>query len=111
MFIVCGKEFGRDDLPTILESGDSQQGARSPRHPVGGLTRHLKQSKWKVPSSARTNCPVNDSPHFLQVRTWPLADLEPRGLDLFLSPLRLDSVSVSPALNAGDPGSRSDWLL
>jgi hypothetical protein len=31
------------------------------------LTSHLKQSKWNVPSNARTNCPVRASPHFLQI--------------------------------------------
>ena len=73
------------------------------------LTRHLKQSKWNVPSSARTNCPVNDSPHFLHTRTWPLAVLDPLALDLFRSPLLLDSLSVLSALKAGEAGGLASW--
>ncbi len=67
------------------------------------LTRHLKQSRWKVPSSARTNWPVKGSPHFLHVRTWPLADRLVLGLDLFRSPLRRESESGprAPPLSAG----------
>ena len=76
------------------------------------LTRHLKQSRWKVPSNARTNWPVKGSPHFLHMRTWPLADLLVRGLDLFRSPLRRESESGSrtPVLREGEAGVRACWL-
>jgi hypothetical protein len=46
----------------------------------------------------------------LQARTGPLADLEPLGLEPFLSPLRLDSVSVLSALNAGETGCLPPWF-
>ena len=108
VLVVCREEFGGYNLPAVLQSCQ-QQKAQAPGS-RSQLTRHLKQSKWKVPSSARTNCPVRGSPHFLHARTWPLADLEPRGRDLFLSPLRLDSVSVFSALSAGETGGLPPWL-
>ncbi len=61
-------------------------------------TRHLKQSRWNVPSRARTNWPVSGSPHFLHIRVWPLAVRPFLCRDRFLSPLRRGGCSsVHPA--------------
>jgi hypothetical protein len=70
------------------------------------LTLHLKQSRWNVPPSARTNCPVNSSPHFLQSRSCPLPFRAPCVRMRSRSPLTL-GVSISRSLpwllTAGDP--------
>ena len=58
-----------------------------------GHTLHLKQSRWIVPSRARTNWPVRGSPHFLQMRICPLAVLPPLCRDRFRSPLLRESLS------------------
>jgi hypothetical protein len=85
--------------------GDSSQesGVRSRGR---SLTLHLKQSRWKVPSKARTNCPVKGSPHFLQIRSCPLA-VRPRPLDRFRSLLFLVSLWADMAGEASRGGGRA----
>lgn len=72
-----------------------------------------------MPSRARTNWPVKGSPHFLQVRTWPLAERPLLWRDLFLSLLfrGASSCQGAPCSEPGSEGlglefvSLSLWLL
>lgn len=62
-----------------------------------------------MPSRARTNWPVKGSPHFLQVRTWPLAERPLLWRDLFLS-LLLRGGSSFQGVPCNEPGSEGPGL-
>lgn len=110
-------DIARCHLPLPLERTWMQRFDHSPSPRVSTsymsaqkiLTLHLKQSRWNVPPSARTNCPVKGSLHFLQIRSCPLPFLVERCLELLrsLSSLVLGtsivSLSLPFALNAGEP--------
>lgn len=101
VIVVDRKELGGYNLAAVLWS-IMVRGAKGRKGSVSTRTRHLKQSRWKVPSSARTNWPVSGSPHFLQILCWPLAERPPLPLDLLRSRLCLGSPSLPGVRGPGE---------
>lgn len=63
-----------------------------------------------MPSKARTNWPVNCSPHFLHILTWPLPERPLLFRERFLSPLRRGGSSAQGADGGRAPGAGFEFV-